>query len=426
MTEYIPESHWRPALAARELRPFPASGFTSALVVAAHPDDETLGAAGLLQRLHAEGTEITLVIATDGEAAFPESTSDERRELGRLRRTELADSLTAQGLHEVEPVWLGLPDSGLSAHAGELTAALAELATGRELCLAPWPGDPHPDHQAAGLATLRAAPVTSHCWSYPIWLWHWLADDDPAIPWSRAFAYPLDQHEQAGKAAAVAAFASQLKPGPRGEDPILPPEVLAHFARDTEVFFREPPTKSAPHSRFAELYGGAPDPWQVSTRWYERRKRAVALAALPDQHYGFVVEPACGTGVLTRELAARCDRLLAFDPVPAAVAQATTSSTVDVRVGALPSDLPPSGVDLLVYSEILYYLDDAELTETIERSVAALRPGGQLLAVHWLHWAAEAPRDGRDAHRRLLERPEFDVLVEHTDEQFLLHVLRRR
>jgi hypothetical protein len=58
--------------------------------------------------------------------------------------------------------------------------------------------------------------------------------------------------------------------------------------------------------------------------------------------------------------------------------------------------------------------------------VSALRPGGDLLAVHWRPWAPEAPRDGEDAHRRLAEHPGLDVLVEHIDEEFLLHVLRRR
>ncbi|WP_290063201.1 bifunctional PIG-L family deacetylase/class I SAM-dependent methyltransferase [Amycolatopsis solani] len=427
MTAFVPEAEW----AARpELPPWPAQAFERALVVAAHPDDETLGASGLLQRLHAEGTAVTLVVATDGEAAFPASSAEERRELGRIRRLELADSLRAQGLSGVEPVWLGLPDSGLSAHGDELTEAVRQRAAGHDLCLFPWPGDPHPDHQAAARAAIAAAPLTAQCWSYPIWLWHRLRPDDPAIPWARARSLGLTAAERAAKAAAIAAFPSQVKPGPRGEDPILPDEVLAHFARDTEVFFREPPRASAPVSRFAELYAGAEDPWSVGTKWYERRKRAVALACLPDEHYGTVVEPGCGVGVLTRDLAARAGRVLAFDPVPAAVSRAREAvaglSHVDVHMGSVPAAIPDGPVDLFVYGELLYYLDDLAFEETVEASVAALRPGGHLLAVHWLPWAPEAPRDGRDAHARLLAHPALEPLVEHTDEQFLLHVLRRR
>jgi LmbE family N-acetylglucosaminyl deacetylase len=423
----VPESAWA-ALPASP--PWPAQRFERALVVAAHPDDETLGASGLLQRLHAQGTAMTLVVATDGEAAFPDSSGEERRALGRTRRRELRDSLRAQGLPDVEPVWLGLPDSALAAHGEELAETLRPHAEGRDLCLLPWPGDPHPDHQAAARAALAAAPLTTQCWSYPIWLWHWRQPDDPGIPWARARSLQLTAAERAAKATALAAFPSQLKPGPRGEPPILPEEVLAHFARETEVFFREPPRSSAPVSRFSELYAGAEDPWSVRTKWYERRKRAMVLACLPDERYGTVVEPGCGVGALTRDLADRAGRLVAFDPVPAAVERTRRTvaglSHVDVHIGSVPGALPAGPADLLVYAELLYYLDDPALERTIESSVAALRPGGHLLAVHWLPWAPEAPRDGRDAHAKLLAHPALEPLVEHTDEQFLLHVLRRR
>jgi SAM-dependent methyltransferase len=156
----------------------------------------------------------------------------------------------------------------------------------------------------------------------------------------------------------------------------------------------------------------------------------VALAALPAERYGSAVEPACGLGVFTRDLAARCDRVLAFDPVPGAVAAARSATEglpgVRVEAGTLPDDLSPEPTDLVVFSEILYYLDDADLAATVDRAVAALRSGGHLLAVHWLPWAAEAPRDGMAAHRYLLSRPELDPLVEHVDERFVVHILSRR
>jgi hypothetical protein len=123
-------------------------------------------------------------------------------------------------------------------------------------------------------------------------------------------------------------------------------------------------------------------------------------------------------------------RQVAFDPVPIAVQRARAETTglshVDIRVGAMPAALPAQPVDLLVYSEILSYLGDEELTETIERSVTALRRGGQVLAVHWRHRAPEAPRDVWDVHRRLLGHEALDCLVEHVDEEFVLPVLRRR
>ncbi|WP_016696994.1 bifunctional PIG-L family deacetylase/class I SAM-dependent methyltransferase [Actinoalloteichus spitiensis] len=421
------EDRWHPALAGVPQRRLTAP--RRATVVAAHPDDETLGAGGVVRHLHRQGTEVVLVVATDGEAAFPGSPADERAELAGTRRRELRAALDRMGLDEVDPVWLGLPDSALADHEEHLVAALRELMADSDLCLFPWPDDPHPDHQAAGRAAAAAAPVAAHRWSYPIWLWHWRAPEDPSIPWDRALLHPLSSGDRATRDAAIAEFVSQLKPGPRGEEPILDEEMLSHLDRDGEVLFREPRRRTAPRDRFVELYERRDDPWD-GTGWYERRRRAVLLSALPRERYGHAVEPACGPGHLTRALAERCDRVDAFDAVPAAVrtARRATSNLPGVRVrdGRLPAALPGGPVDLVVLSEILYYLDDRDLTATLDRVVAALRPGGHLLAAHWLPWAPEAPRDGRDVHRRLAARPELRCLVAHEDEEFVTHVWERR
>lgn len=423
-----PEAAWLPWLASPDVRPFPDEPYRQAVVVAAHPDDETLGVSGLLQHLHDKGTAVRLVVATDGEAAFPALSPADRAELGRTRRAELRDSLRAQGVADIEVHWLGLPDSGLAEHPAELAERLTGLLADADLCLVPCPTDPHPDHQAMAEAALSVAPVTTHRWSYPIWTWHWRAPAD--VPAALAFEHRLTPEQRWRKAAGIGTFVSQLKPGPLGAEPILPADVLRHFERDVEIVLREPPRRTAPVDRFARLYAEGRDPWGVATKWYERRKRALLLAALPDERYGTAVEPACGTGVLTAALADRCDRVLAFDPVPAAVdlarAQTADRPNVSVTRGALPADLPPGPVDLVVFSEILYYLGDADLTTTVDGVVAALRPGGTVVAAHWLPWAPEAPRDGTAAHRFLLDRPELVRLVEHVDERFVLHVLSRR
>jgi LmbE family N-acetylglucosaminyl deacetylase len=425
-----PECAWQPWLASPRLRPFPNERHDRAVVVAAHPDDETLGASGVLQRLHEQGTTVELVVATDGEAAFPALSAAERADLGRCRRRELHESLRAQGLGDVRVHWLGLPDSALADHQDDLVGLLAQPLADADVCLAPWPDDPHPDHRAAGEATGRAAPVTAHRWSYPIWMWHWVSPDDPAVPHERAFVHRLSESQRHRKAAGIAAFASQIKPGPSGVAPILDTRMLEHFERDAEVLFRQLPSRTAPVARFRDLYADATDPWGTATKWYERRKRAVALAVLPLRRYGFAVEPACGTGVLTRALADRCDHVLAFDPVTEAVRQARAATAglpqVEVRQAALPAGLPKGPADLVVFSEILYYLDEDDLHDTVDRTAAAVRPGGHVLAVHWRPWAAEAPRDGVAAHRALLARPEFEVVVDHLDAEFVLHVVVRR
>jgi LmbE family N-acetylglucosaminyl deacetylase len=424
-----PVAAWTAAL--REHRPprFDPAALRRVVVVAAHPDDETLGASGCLQALHRAGAAVTLVVATDGEAAYPALDAASRRELARVRRAELGAALRVQGLGDLPVRRLGLPDSRLADHPRELRDALAPLLADADACLAPWSGDPHPDHRAVALAAADVAPATAHRWAYPVWMWAWLTPDDPAIPWDRALVLPLDDASLAAKREGVAAYASQVGPGPDGSAPVLGPDMLVHAARPVELLFRAPRAASAPVSRFAALYADGADPWSAGS-WYERRKRAVLMACLPRERYGTAFEPGCGTGELTEDLAGRCDVVLASDPVDDAVrrARVRTADLVGVRVdeAAVPGAVPAGPIDLAVFSEVLYYLDDDTVGATLDRTVSALRPGGDVAAVHWRGWPAEAPRDAVATHRMLLDRPELTPLVEHTDADFLLLVLRRR
>jgi SAM-dependent methyltransferase len=325
--------------------------------------------------------------------------------------------------------WLGLPDSGLTERADTLRRALRPLLADADAYLAPWPGDPHPDHRAAGLAAAAAAPATAHGWSYPIWMWAWTSPDDPAVPWQRAHVVGLDAPARAARRDAVACFVSQIEPRPDGSAPVLAAGLLDHVDRDTDVLFREPRSVSAPIDRFVGLYADGNDPWDTGS-WYERRKRAVLMAGLPRECYRTAFEPGCGTGELTVDLGGRCDRVLASDPVPSAVARARDLTAhlpgVEVGVAALPDAVPTGPVDLVVLSEVLYYLDGPSLDITVDRTLAATRPGADVVAVHWRGWPAEAPRDADATHRLLQARPELETVVEHVDENFLIHILRRR
>jgi hypothetical protein len=79
-----------------------------------------------------------------------------------------------------------------------------------------------------------------------------------------------------------------------------------------------------------------------------------------------------------------------------------------------------------VFSEVLYYLDDPAVHASLDRALAVLEPGGDVVVVHWRGWPPEAPRDAEATHRMVRARPELTVLVEHTDDEFVLLVLRRR
>lgn len=420
---------WVEALHAHRPQEFDSRAHRRVVVVAAHPDDETIGAGGALLALQRAGAEVVLVVATDGEAAHPGSGPEQRRSLAAVRRAELDAALAALGLGHVPVHRLGLPDSALAENTDALREALRGLLAGADAYLAPWPHDPHPDHAAAGRAAAEAAPVTAHGWSYLIWTWAWSGPEHPELSWSRARTVTLTEADRAARREAVAAYASQLQPGPDGSSAVLAQGLLEHLDRPVDLLLREPRAIGAPADRFAQLYSDGRDPWAADS-WYERRKRSVLLAALPRERYRRAVEPGCGTGELTVELAARCELLDASDYVAAAADRARVAVAgrpgVEVRTAALPESLPDGPIDLAVFSEVLYYLDDAALDATVERTVAALEPGGDVLVVHWRGWPAEAPRDAAATHRIVAAHPDLEVLAEHVDEHFLLHVLRRR
>jgi SAM-dependent methyltransferase len=180
---------------------------------------------------------------------------------------------------------------------------------------------------------------------------------------------------------------------------------------------------------FDAMYAAAPDPWGLDERWYEQRKYAISLAQLPDRRYRRAFEPGCSIGVLTAMLAGRCDRLLSWD-VAAGAVQAAVQRTRDlphVRVERrqIPLEWPHGRFDLIVFSEVLYYLGDRDLEQVLDYGVHALEPGGALLAVHWRHPVADYPRSGGDVHRVLAARPGLARLVSHQEEDFLAEVYRR-
>lgn len=423
-----PAGTWDDAVATRTTRELDPTGFTHLVVVAAHPDDETLGAAGLLRAVTAAGGTVELVLASDGEAALPEVAALDRAALARTRLGELDDALAALG---VAPVVhrLGMPDSAL--REDDLAAALEPLLARADAWAAPWRDDPHPDHAAVGRACAAAAPVTAHGFGFPIWARTRTDPAGPGVPWDRAYRLVLSEADRDAKRRAIAAHASQTAVPPGGARAVLSPATLAHFHGAHEVYFRQPPAAGAPPELFARRYADGADPWDVRTSWYERRKRDVVLACLPRERYELAAEPGCGLGQLTRPLAARCDRLVAGDVV-AEAASATAAATADlpgveVRTGDLDDDgSVPRGADLVVLSEVLYYLPDDRVGAVLDRVAAAARPGADVVLVHWRGWPAEAPADAAAVHARVLRDDRFTTLVEHTDEEFLLHVVRRR
>lgn len=186
---------------------------------------------------------------------------------------------------------------------------------------------------------------------------------------------------------------------------------------------------STPAEYFESMYDGSPDPWSLGARWYERRKYALTVAALTRPRYRSGFEPGCSVGVLTELLAPRCDRLLSADRVSAVVATARERlrSRPHVRVEQLevPRQWPAEVFDLVVLSEVGYYLDAAGCDRLLDVAVDSLEPGGDLVAVHWRHPVADHAGTGDAVHEALGRHPGLARLARHVEDDFLLEVFTR-
>jgi LmbE family N-acetylglucosaminyl deacetylase len=226
--------------ARRELPMLDLAGCAEMVVVAAHPDDETLGFGATSAMLAAMGVPVAVVSASDGGASQPGLSGPQRDRLEQVRRAELRCAVSALGLPE--PIFLSLPDGQIADHEDRLADLLTEILDGRGArtwCAATWCGDGHPDHEAVGRAAAVAVERTgTQLLEYPVWMWHWGYPDDPAVPWDRAYRSRLHPLAVSRKYIAAQCFSSQLEPVTAGVTPVLPTAVLQRLLAVGEVVFR--------------------------------------------------------------------------------------------------------------------------------------------------------------------------------------------
>lgn len=228
-------TEWRQDPRWGALPTLPIAGVRHLVVLAAHPDDETLGAGGVIARAVAEGVEVTVAIVTDG-AGDPSAPVGVRRPIAAVRAAEAGAAMAELGVADLR--LLGFRDGAVREDRDEIAAAVDEILAGAgarpdTLVVAPWPGDGHRDHRVLGEIVADAAPRAGlPLWQYPIWMWHWATPSDPAVPWGSFAAVPLSSAERAAKGAALSRYVSQTE----GERPMLHARFLRHFAHDAEVF----------------------------------------------------------------------------------------------------------------------------------------------------------------------------------------------
>ncbi|WP_168929444.1 bifunctional PIG-L family deacetylase/class I SAM-dependent methyltransferase [Nocardioides sp. GY 10113] len=401
------------------------------VVVAAHPDDESLGAGGLVATAAARGQRITLVLATAGEGSHPRSPTHTPGMLAAVRRAE-ADAALAQLAPGARLVFLGQQDGSVADGEDALVAALVDeigLAGADTLVVAPWRGDGHPDHEAAGRAAAAAARRTdARLVEYPIWWWHWGTPEE--APWHLLRRLPLAPEARRRRDRAVAAHRSQVRPlsvAP-GDEALLSERVLAHFRGGSEHFVVD----SVTDDRLDRLHRAEPDPWGTDRRWYEERKRRLVLASLPRRRYARILDLGCSTGALTADLATRLTpdgHLLALDASQAAVDAArerlasADEHRVGIRRGEIPRDLPDGPFDLVALSEVGYFLSPRDLDGLRERVADLVDPEGTVLLCHWRHPIVGWPLDGPQVHRAFEDAFPLPVQARYRDRDVELLIL---
>jgi SAM-dependent methyltransferase len=192
------------------------------------------------------------------------------------------------------------------------------------------------------------------------------------------------------------------------------------------------PSDFDPLAHFQQLYQQDADPWKVRQRWYEQRKRDILLASLPRQRYRSAFEPACGNGELTAALAHRAERLLASDLSAEAVVLTrrrmlreapSDAARVTIRQQHMPQDWPADAAfDLIVISEMAYYLDEQALLRLRQCCVDGLAEGGTLVMCHWRRPFDDRRLNTDSVHTVFDATPGLHRLLRHSEDDFLLDV----
>ncbi|MCV7176120.1 class I SAM-dependent DNA methyltransferase [Mycolicibacterium sphagni] len=188
-------------------------------------------------------------------------------------------------------------------------------------------------------------------------------------------------------------------------------------------------TRDLPDGYFDALYEASADPWQLESRWYERRKYALTVAVLPDERYRHAFEPGCSIGVLTEQLSARCDHVTAVDIAETALEQADARlrrsgrrEAVTLLHQSLDTPWPAGDFDLVVISEVAYYFDAAALRAILDREVPRLPSNATVIAAHWRHPVDDYPLSGDAANAIIGANPGLHRIGGYHDEDVAIEV----
>lgn len=418
----------------------------ASLVLSPHPDDESLGCGGMIALLSEKGVPVHVAFITDGAASHPNSLQFPPHKLAALRKQEATAACKALGVESDALYFFEQPDGKLNESLSENSTILVEKLTEIiekwkfKSIFVPYKNDAHDDHKAtwklAQLAVQQSNNKPTRV-EYPIWLWkNGKKEEIPDLSDYNFFRLNISE-VQAQKESAIVAHKSQvtrlIDDDPEGF--CLTPELLEPFTGTEEYYFF--PKKAAAHSLtkdyFDKLYQQQADPWNFEQSDYENEKYRETLNVL-GTHYASALEIGCSVGVLTYMLAARCTKLLAVDisekPIEIARKRCENQPQVTFKALDISTEFPTNAYDLILISEVGYYLTEEKLLELYQNCKKNISDQGQILLVHWTGFVEEYPLSGKEVHKLFekfnaeekvfselakITRPEYELVLWQKD-----------
>ena len=189
------------------------------------------------------------------------------------------------------------------------------------------------------------------------------------------------------------------------------------------------PLPRVPDEHFDRMYATSTDPWGIAHSWYERRRHAIMLAALPYENYRHAFEPGCSVGVLTERLTYRCHLVTATDVATVALEGASRRlraggrrEQVTLVRRSIDQPWPPGPFDLVVLSEVCYYLRPDVLRTVLDRECPRLARGATLVASHWRHPVNGNPMTGDRTNDVIAATPGLHLIGSYRDADVAIEV----
>ncbi len=411
----------------------------STLVLAPHPDDESLGCGGLIQYLINQNSPVLVCFVTSGGASHPNSIKFPPSRLAKIREQEAIAACEILGLDASKILFLRESDSKLktltSDQNKEISLKLAKVLMENKIStlVLPWRRDPHSDHRASfklGENAIAMLDQDIQLIEYPIWLWkNSIENDWPILDEVEIFRLEISDILSKKK---QAIFAHQSQTSTLIDDDLngftFNEDLLSPFLTNYEYFFfpRDNSKNSLAQDYFDTLYSNNEDPWNFKNSTYEERKYQKINTFLENRKYDLGLELGCSIGVHTSFLAAHCKKLLAVDISEDAVATAKVINrklqNVEFQEMNILHEFPEEKFQFISMCEMGYYFSEDDLLFIFQKIVNALEKKGSFLMVHWTSYVREYPLTGKLVHQLFEEfnsrNDVFSMVSKYTHDRY--------